>query len=694
MSEAQKQAVRTVLELYEDIANITFVEVPDTGNGGQMRFGTAPFEGAGYAYYPSVDYTADNGSRWLGNPRGGDVWISHSEGNQTLTPGSHGYQTLIHEIGHALGLKHPGAYSASDTGPFLPGIEDNKLYSVMSYNAAPDSLMVSVEGTSRSYKYTWYHLEPETPMLYDVAAIQHLYGANTKTRAGDDIYRFEDRPFFMTLWDGGGNDTIDTSNFSRPSLIDLRPGSFSSIGQHDSPRDLLPSWYNAPVQPSYDGTSNLTIAYGVVIENAIGGSGDDILIGNDADNRLEGGAGNNILSGGGGNDILIGGSGTNTAIFSGSRAEYRLTHVANDGLRVEHLNNGRDGTNLLYQIDTLRFADTSIPVPLQQANRAPVVSASDQTVKAGASLKLGGIVSAHDADGDMITHWSFWDATSGNGHIAVNGIRQAEKTAITVPSSALDTVAYIAGTGGSADSLWARAWDGTEWSAWTSFKVSAQKNTPPTVTATDATVKAGTSLPLADRFSVKDADGDAITHYTFWDATPGNGRIVINGAAQAEKANILVDADSLADVYFTAGVPGTANSLWVRAWDGSDWSAWSKFSVSAKQNTPPVASGENFSSEVGSWTRIGGKLSASDADGDSITAWQLWGATSASDSGRLYAHGQYQPAAKAVQLSPSELAETWWRAGSAPGSDALYVRAHDGSDWSDWFRFTASTYAE
>ena len=119
----------------------------------------------------------------------------------------------------------------------------------------------------------------DTLQLYDVAALHYLYGANTSYRTGSDTYSFSNSSaFYRTLWDAGGIDTIDASNQSHRSVIDLRDGEFSSIGTSGSGAAL----------------HNLAIAFGAIIENAIGGSGHDTLIGNSVANTLIGGGGTQV----------------------------------------------------------------------------------------------------------------------------------------------------------------------------------------------------------------------------------------------------------------------------------------------------------------------------------------------------------------------------------------------------------------
>lgn len=355
LNEAQKAAVREVLALYSAITDLSFVEISDTGTGGQIRLGTANVSAGGFAYY---------GGDW--GPRAGDICISNRY-PQNLDPvtDGYGYQVLIHEIGHALGLKHP--FEA----PSLPNAQDSYQYTVMSYDGHPHDTAYTLNGSGGYDTITVY---PSTPQLYDIAAVQYLYGANTTTRSGDDVYSWttEDR-FIETIWDGGGSDTIDFSNQIRNATINLHAGTFSSLGPDlyvgvsDSIRQQLEA------RGDIYGIDNLAIAYGTVIENALGGGGSDLLIGNDIANLLAGGggadtlwgeAGDDTLVGGLGDDSLDGGSGLDTADFDLPEASYVITL---DGFTVVISGPGTEGTDRLSGVELLHFADhttvTAFTVP-------------------------------------------------------------------------------------------------------------------------------------------------------------------------------------------------------------------------------------------------------------------------------------------------------------------------------------------
>ena len=307
-SAAQQQAVREILSMYAGIANITFTEVndaaivnPEAAPELQMHLSKLRFANnnlgdsgsAGYTYLPSLYYDF-----------AGDVWLNAFYNTLPPVIGRTEYVTLIHEIAHGLGLKHPGNYNGMEDGPFLPAADDTDKYTVMSYISRGSEIYRDVIPTGPgTYSFDFYRVEPDTPMLYDIAALQYLYGANMNTRTGNDTYTFDPlKPFFRTLWDAGGNDTISIANFSRGSTIDLRAGHYSSI---IIPPDKLPPGFSGGTTPTYTGVENLAIAFGVTIENATGGRGADRLIGNEAANGLTGGLGADTMTGGLGNDLYV-----------------------------------------------------------------------------------------------------------------------------------------------------------------------------------------------------------------------------------------------------------------------------------------------------------------------------------------------------------------------------------------------------
>ncbi len=297
LSLGEKAAVRGALATWSAVANIKFTEVADTSSSaGELRFAYTNFDSAyeyAHAYLPSND------------PAAGDVWLSYANWNPnsaaSIAAGSDDFHTLVHEIGHALGLKH--SFEAPNP---IPAAYDNYFYSVMSYSArtAGDSGVAS--------------FLPTTPMYYDLLAIQALYGRNTTHNASNTTYSYTSgKTYFETIDDAGGNDTIAFTG-ARGVTINLNSGRFSSLSE--------PISFNGGTSTSRD-----TVAIGPnsLIENGRGGSGGDYILGNgvanvlsgmDGNDSLYGFAGIDTLSGGNGNDQILGGLG-NDVLTGGAGAD-------------------------------------------------------------------------------------------------------------------------------------------------------------------------------------------------------------------------------------------------------------------------------------------------------------------------------------------------------------------------------------
>ena len=472
MSGAQRDAVRQAFAAWSAVANIFFVETSDSANsgqGGSIRIGTnRQSSSAAYAYYPT-------GSLYDG---GGDIYLANNTATNTSpTSGSYGYLTILHEIGHAIGLKHPGNYNATGGGgepPYLPSAEDNYRYTLMSYNRHPS---LGLNGLATG------------PALYDIAAAQYLYGANTGTRIGDDRYVFASNstPFSQAIWDAGGTDTIDASGQASAVSIDLTPGAFSSIGPNGSGGLAV---------------GNLAIAADATIESAIGGAGGDILIGNSADNLLSGGGGDDTLTGGAGDDTLQGGGGTDTGVYNGSRSSYTVTVTA-DGATIS----GGEGSDTLTDVEYALFADIRISL------MAPAVTVRAGRVAIGSSIALASLVTANDPGGGIITQYEVVDNTAGAGFLSVGGVAQATGAVASLSAAAFAGVTFAASTLSSLDELSVRAYNGVAWSRWIGFIIASRPaNRAPLVQADKTLVvqEGGPAVPLGiDRPSDLD-EGDSM----------------------------------------------------------------------------------------------------------------------------------------------------------------------------------------
>ncbi|MGJ8523753.1 Serralysin A [Carnimonas sp. R-84981] len=290
-SEPQKASARTALQSWSDVANIQFFETDGSADI-MFAIGTNNDESSGITWPYSVS------DRELVRAH---VWMKPFPNDPS--PGNYEYQALTHEIGHALGLAHPGDYDAQEGDIFnlsyarnAAYLEDATPYTIMSY-WTENNVGADFEGQNLT-----------GPMIDDITAIQTLYGPNTSSFLGDTIYGFDsntdrerytltsdqDKPVF-TVWNSSGENTFNFSQYSNDQLINLQPGSFSNVGGLKM---------------------NVSIAYGATVDNIISGSGNDILIGNDNSNYISGGAGNDIIYGGRGADVLEGGPGHNVFVYT------------------------------------------------------------------------------------------------------------------------------------------------------------------------------------------------------------------------------------------------------------------------------------------------------------------------------------------------------------------------------------------
>jgi hypothetical protein len=328
LSAAQADQFRLAMNGWSSLIATKVVETDDRTNPGDIRVvfndgigGNA----AGTAAYPTkigLARSFADGLVELDYARGASLTFASSGPDLP----NQGYWLLLHEIGHAFGLKHP-----FDAPYAQPAIDTR--YSVMAYtgtalNMEKFALANVVGGLEQSL----VPAQINTPLVDDILTIQSKYGANPMTATGNDTYTFDPNiPYVRAIYDAGGIDTIDLSGHQRPSRVDLAPGAYSSIDLY--PLDKQEAYWKA-LYPGHDafihsvfaspdvGTTAFTwsddlgIAYSTTIENVIGGDGDDTVSGNTVGNTITGGAGADSLSGDAGNDQLLGGPGRNT-LFGG-----------------------------------------------------------------------------------------------------------------------------------------------------------------------------------------------------------------------------------------------------------------------------------------------------------------------------------------------------------------------------------------
>ena len=300
---AAQQAVVTAIfnDVKRFVSDISLASASASGvapTSAPLRFGLTDATETGLAYTPYRDETA------------GDVWVSNNREFYNPLPGTYAYSIFLHEIGHALGLKHP---HETDRFGAMPLAHDQMSYTIMSYRSYYDAPIDDGGYTNSDYGFA------QTFMMYDIAALQHAYGANFSADGGNTVYRWDPSSgqmtangvvrltpagpqLLMTMWDGGGNDTYDFGDYDTVIKLDLNPGAWTVTSQ----LAFLGGSNRAP------GTIANALLYKgdprSLIENAKAGSADDELIGNAAANRLDGGGGADLMKGGAGDDTYVVGS--------------------------------------------------------------------------------------------------------------------------------------------------------------------------------------------------------------------------------------------------------------------------------------------------------------------------------------------------------------------------------------------------
>jgi serralysin len=311
-----------------------------------------------YAYYPA------------NAAAGGDVWFGNSYDYSQAQLGNYYFDTAMHELGHSLGLKH-SQETGGVAGVAVPSAHDESEYTIMSYRSYADGPLNGY--TAEAYGYA------QTYMANDILALQTLYGANYTTHSEDTVYSWSpatgqqfingvaqlapgggsggsSNRIFETVWDGGGVDTYDFSNYTTALRINLDPGASSTLSAAQI----------ANLGNGHYAAGNIYNAYlfegdpRSYIDNAIGGSSDDSITGNAIANALTGGGGNDMLTGGGGNDHLVGGSGADMAVFSGNQADYLIGYdaAAQTFAVTDQRGGAPDGTDTVSEVEGFQFADS------------------------------------------------------------------------------------------------------------------------------------------------------------------------------------------------------------------------------------------------------------------------------------------------------------------------------------------------
>ncbi|NEZ56742.1 M10 family metallopeptidase [Adonisia turfae] len=451
LNATQRSVAREWMDMYESVSGLTLTEL----TGAQDRNATIRIAESSAANPARVGDFPGSTEHSDSSFAAGDIWFDNNQFNNPQM-GDYAYLTFGHEIGHALGLKHGHSTEEGVQAVAMDANRDSIEFSVMTYRSYVGSPVRSYTIAQDSY--------PQSMMMYDIRAIQEMYGANFNHNSNDTVYRFstdtgelsingvgQGQPVgnkvFRTIWDGNGNDTYDFSNYTTNLSVDLRPGKWSNLDRDGNfqQAELGPNQhaqghvYNAL---QYDGDNRS------LIENANGGSGDDIIHGNNADNVLRGKAGNDVLRGYLGADEIQAGTGDDT-VYGGFGNDKLYGFSGNDKL------NGQADDDLIHggaghDIITGGFGNDRLNG--DKGNDQLVGGAGNDILTGGAgadkfqfkSLQHGidSITDFVRAQGDRITL-----VASGLGGGLTQGLLGAEQFVLGSATDANDRVLYNSSTG-------------------------------------------------------------------------------------------------------------------------------------------------------------------------------------------------------------------------------------------------------
>lgn len=294
-TDTEKDAFRMALANYSSVCNLQFVE--SSAATTDLKWWKAPSSAMG------------DGTLGLHETPDGSFPSIYGYFNQDdpswayLNKGAYGYVSIIHELGHAMGLAHPHDGGSDTDATTFPGVTSDSSLGTNEMNQGIWTTMSYNDGWKDHYSGYYDYGWQGTLMALDIAALQKLYGVNTSTATGNDVYRLPNvndvGSYWSCIWDAGGTDTISNEGSNVACTIDLRAAPLVGV--------------NAGGYVSY-GTGivgGYTIANGVIIETAIGGNGADKMYGNSAGNTLLGGSGNDLIYVGSGtaSDRVDGGAG-------------------------------------------------------------------------------------------------------------------------------------------------------------------------------------------------------------------------------------------------------------------------------------------------------------------------------------------------------------------------------------------------
>jgi V8-like Glu-specific endopeptidase len=339
------------------------------------------------------------------------------------------------------------------------------------------------------------------------------------------------------------------------------------------------------------------------------------------------------------------------------------------------------------------------PFTLTSTNTAPVATINDHSLHTTTWAQVSSWLSYSDANGDAAIRYEFVDSGSaaGSGQFWTPGTGYLSPGAtLSVAAGDLGNVWVGGATTTGAETMWVRAFDGASWSNWDSFTLTST-NTAPVATINDHSLVVGQWAQVQNWLSYSDANGDAPAYYQFVDATgtAGSGQFwTPAGGNLAAGPTWTVAAADIGNVWVGGANNTGTDTMWVRASDGASWSNWDSFTFTATANHAPTAAIADHSVVLNQWTQVQNWLSYSDADGNAATMYQFVDQSTGAGSGRFWTPAGYLAAGPTpLTVTAADLPNVWVGGATTASSDAMWVRAYDGHDWSSWDPFTLTSHA-
>jgi Ca2+-binding RTX toxin-like protein len=414
--------------IYDNVSGLAPVELTGASDrDATIRMAMSDDPGTAYAYFPNGSFV-----------EGGDAWFGKTYYN-TPVIGNYAFHTFGHELGHALGLEH-----GHEANPLaMTADRDSMEFSIMTYRP-----YIGASTTAGYGNETWGFAQ--SLMMYDIRAIQQMYGAEFGYNSSNTTYTFSlttgemfangvgqgtpgDNRIFRTLWDGNGIDTYDFGSYTTNLAVDLTPGGWSDLSVGGTfQKAKLGDFFGINTYARGHLFNALQFNGDVrsLIENSNGGAGNDSIKGNTANNLLNGNGGDDTLEGGVGNDTIDGGVGGNDiAVFAGVQTDYTIEWANTNWLIADSLpgTNGNDGSDIISNVEVLRFlspSSTDLIVGQLIGSLTDSDSATANTVNSNAANASTVGITAFAADGNaQAVAYSLIDSAGGRFAIdAVTGI--------------------------------------------------------------------------------------------------------------------------------------------------------------------------------------------------------------------------------------------------------------------------------